>query len=356
MLSGTYKTVQAQGCVAIRSFSGCSAGTGGGAVLKPGESLVGLNFRHFKSFRHFRGAHQEVERLENNTEVVNHSNFIDLSVTYAFAKRFYATATIPFVYHDRSSMYEHGGNALGDRHYTQAQGLGDMRLGAGYWFLNDANQKHNFAMAVGVKLPTGNFKAKDIFHNIGGEGNTASLYVDQSIQPGDGGLGVALELQGFQQLSPTLVLNGNLYYLINSREKNGVSRSNSATSIMSVPDQFAARLGLTYISQVKGLDFYLGTRLEGVPVFDVLGGSDGFRRPGYVVSAEPGVSYMHKNLLLNLNVPVALVRNRTKSFQDRERQKQTGIDTHGDAAFADYLISVSLSWRIPGKKVKEFGH
>jgi hypothetical protein len=81
--------------VAIRSFSGCSAGTGGGAILKPGESIIGTNFRYFKSFRHFRGSHEEVERVENNTEVINDSYFLDLSMTYAFADRWYQQQHYP---------------------------------------------------------------------------------------------------------------------------------------------------------------------------------------------------------------------------------------------------------------------
>jgi hypothetical protein len=340
----------AQGCVAIRSFSGCSAGTGGGAILKPGESIIGANFRYFQSFRHFRGNHEEVERVQNNTEVINDSYFLDLSMTYAFADRWFVTATLPFVYHERSSMYEHGGNQLRDRHYTYAQGLSDARLGAGYWlFSQEKNLKHNLAVGAGIKLPTGNYRAKGVFYNVGTEGAPDVRYVDQSIQPGDGGYGLTLEMQGYRQLSHTLVLAGNLFYLINPRETNGVSRSNNANSIMSVPDQYAARLGLSYISQIRGLDFYLGGRLEGIPVYDIIGGSGGFRRPGYVVSVEPGISYLHKNLLFNLNVPVSIIRNRTQSVPDKQRQRETGQVTHGDAAFADYLISAGVSMRFPGK-------
>jgi hypothetical protein len=247
-------------------------------------------------------------------------------------------------------MYEHGGNQLRDRHDTYAQGLADARLGVGYWLLSqEKHPKNNLAVGLGIKLPTGNYRSKGVFHNVGTEGAPEVRYVDQSIQPGDGGFGVTVEMQGYRQLSHTLVLAGNLFYLINPRETNGVPRSNSATSIMSVPDQYAARLGLSYSSQLRGLDFYLGGRLEGIPVYDLVGGSGGFRRPGYVVSVEPGISYLHKNLLFNLNVPVSLIRNRTQSVPDKERQQQTGQATHGDAAFADYLISAGVSLRFPGK-------
>lgn len=354
-LLGTTIEALSQGCVAVRSFSGCSAGTGGGAILKPGESLVGANFRYFQSFRHFRGDHEEVERVQNNTEVINDSYFIDLSMTYSFAERFYANVTLPFVYHERSSMYEHGGNPnpsrnwAGERHHTYSRGIADMRLGVGYWLFSDEKHpKNNIAVGMGIKLPTGNYRAKDTFYNVGPDGGPEERYVDQSIQPGDGGLGVTFELQGYRQLGNSFVLNGNFFYLLNPRETNGVSRSNNSTSYMSVPDQYAARIGLSYISPVHGLDFYFGGRMEAIPAHDLVGGSEGFRRPGYIISAEPGASYVFKNLLLNVSVPIALIRNRVQSVADIRRTKETGTKVNGDAAFADYLINVGISFRFGG--------
>jgi hypothetical protein len=77
--------------------------------------------------------------------------------------------------------------------------------------------------------------------------------------------------------------------------------------------------------------------MEGVPIRDILGSSLGFRRPGYVISIDPGVFYVHGRNTLSLSVPVPLERNRRRSTSDI-------IDNrHGDAAFADYLLIVSYS-------------
>ena len=109
----------------------------------------------------------------------------------------------------------------------------------------------------------------------------------------------------------------------------------------SVPDQFAARAGLNQsLPFAKGLSLLLGGRVEGVPSHDAVGGSRGFRRPGYIVSIEPGLAYMKNGFSATVTVPVALYRNRTKSYADL--QDPTG-QKHGDAAFADYLISVNVS-------------
>ncbi len=341
----------AQGCVAIRSFSGCGGGVNSSAILMPGESLVGTNFRYFQSFRHFRGTHEEKERIEQGTQVINDSYFLDTYFNYSFAERWFGSVTIPMVYHERSSMYEHGGNSLGDRHKTYSQGLSDIRIGASYWMLSpEESPKKNFSLGLGLKLPTGDFKAKGTFYNAGENGEPERRYVDQSIQPGDGGYGLTTELQGFAVLGDYFAFNAYLFYLINPMETNGVKRRPNRDTEFSVPDQYAVRLGFNYMSPVHGLDFYLGGRLEGIPAFDLVGGSDGYRRPGYAISVEPGVNYSVKNFLFNVSVPLAVERNRTQSFLDKQRENETGIPRHGDAAFADYLINVGVSFKFMSKK------
>ena len=44
--------------------------------------------------------------------------------------------------------------------------------------------------------------------------------------------------------------------------------------------------------------FSFGIRDECLPVYDLIGGSEGFRRPGYIISEEQGVSYALKNSAL----------------------------------------------------------
>ncbi len=65
-----------------------------------------------------------------------------------------------------------------------------------------------------------------------------------------------------------------------------------------------------------------------VPSQDLIGGSSGFRRPGYVISAEPGVVYRFKQVSAFATVPVALKRDRTQSHADNRRTDITGIYAH----------------------------
>ncbi|PPK87237.1 outer membrane putative beta-barrel porin/alpha-amylase [Neolewinella xylanilytica] len=348
-------SLQGQGCVAIRGGSACAGSVGNSLNLSRGEFNLQAGYRHFRSFRHFRGSEEEANRIQEGTEVVNRSSFLDLGMNYGLSSRWYATAVVPVVFHHRSSMYEHGGNppsGLGDRHATASSGLADIRLGIGYWLFDPQRHDFNYSIGLGVKLPTGKFDYTDTFYNQGDDrSETLEAVVDQSIQPGDGGTGIAVDVQGFHPLSHSFGIVTNLYYLVNPRETNGVLTRNGRSEF-SCPDQFAVRLG-AYYSSMAGFNIFLGGRLEGVPANDLVGGSAGYRRPGYAVSAEPGIGYTHRSLSVFASVPVALYRNRTQSFEDKVRTQETGIYTQGDAAFADYLLNIGVAYRFGGQSHRD---
>ena len=344
----------AQGCVAIRHFSSCTGSQLEHNLLGAGEWQVGMNYRYFKSFRHFRGTHEEPDRVANGSEVINHSHGWDFSLTRGLSDRLYANLTLPYVINTRSSLYEHGRE---ERNTTFSRGIADARIGLGWWLFDPARHAEgNVALGLGVKLPTGDYQATDIFYNVGGEGAAEVRPVDQSIQPGDGGFGVTLDFQAYQHLGGQLYAYAGGFYLLNPRETNGVRTFRETLSpilqneaIMSVPDQYSLRGGLSLSLPDLHTGLSLGARYEGVPVEDLVGGSRGFRRPGSVLSIEPGMQYMRGNTTLTLNVPVALRRNRPQSLTDLETQQATGNPRNGDAAFADYLINVGIIVRLPGR-------
>ncbi len=345
-----------QGCVAIRSNgSSCS-------IQKPGSDsgswLFSANYRYFKSFRHFKGKEEQKERLVQNTEVINYSNSLDLSIAKRLNSRWTLSINFPLLANTRSSLYEHGlvnGTYIKkDRHSTHSYGLGDVRFAAYRWLIDP--QKHtkiNVQAGLGVKFATGDYNYKDYWYNVGVGGKKELRTVDQSIQLGDGGTGFTTELNAYYMPSPTLNIYANTYYLINPRNVNGTRTYRETLSpalinedIMSVPDQYMARVGASYnFLRVQGLSVSGGARIEGIPVYDLVGGSDAFRRPGYVIAVEPGVGYNGKKTSWYLNVPVALSRNRTQSVTDKEMSKTTGTFRQGDAAFADYSINLGCAVR-----------
>ena len=339
-----------QGCVAIRQFSGLGNAVGQGNILETGEWNFNVNYRYFKSFRHFRGSHEEPDRIKNNTEVINWTHGMDINLNYAFSERLFGVVSVPFAYNERSSLYEHGRT---ERHTTYSGGLTDIIVGAGYWlFSGEKIKSGNMALGAGMKIPTGNYGAKSTFYNVGPEGSPELRPVDQSIQLGDGGLGFVINGQGVWNLGKTTFLYYDGFYMFNPRNTNGVKtfRRRASESILSVPDQYAFRAGIFKpVGSLHGLGLSLGGRAEGVPVRDLIGASDGFRRPGYIISIEPGASYMIGDFTVTLNLPIALIRNRTRSLTDIADSTPENF-VHGDAAFADYLLNLGLAWRITRKK------
>lgn len=338
----------AQGCVAVRNMASCSLNYDS---TQNSAWQFSLNYRYFRSFRHFRGKEEEAERVEQGTEVINNDNSILAGISYTVNKRWSFGLTIPYLYIDRSSLYEHYGNTPGNpRFHTQAQGLGDMRVNGYYSVLQ--NNKINLIVGLGVKLPTGNYNTKDYFHKLDSEGQDSLVYkvVDQSIQLGDGGVGIIVEFDAAYMFNKNFSAYATGLYMSNPRNTNGILRSPTLTANIplsnefSVVDQFLFRLGARY--SVKRLQFALGARYEGIPSEDLIGKSDGFRRPGYIISIEPAIGYIAGKHSVALSLPIALERNRTQNTIDKIRTEQTGTFTQGDAAFADWLLSISYAYRL----------
>lgn len=355
----------AQGCVAIRSLTGEVAS--GNNVLEKGDMQIGLGYRFFHSYKHFRGPHEESYRVGEGTDVRNDVNAFDLLYTYGINKQWSATVDIPYTFNWRSSKYEHGNDPITGvdvRKGTNSHGIGDIRIQADRWMLDTYKEdiKGNFTLGAGIKFPTGNFAYQDTFYYIGVEKTSILKEVDQSIQLGDGGWGFSLQSQGYAQLeSEQWFAYYSIYYLFTpgdtlSWEKrvDKIDPANPPAVNFSISDQFLVRGGFTYTpSRFAGMALNLGFRFEGIPVTDAFGETNGRRRPGKVLSVDPGATYILGNHIFSLNVPIAMYRNRTQSVQDLERQQvdpgPPGEPRWGDAAFSDYTIFLNYSYRLFNK-------
>ena len=255
-----YNKTNAQGCVAIRTVGGLNTmehamhhmmdsamGISNNKMVEPKWDL-NISGRYFKSYKHFSGTTENTQRVAESTDVRNFSRTMDISLVRKVNNQWSIGLDLPLVYNERSSLYEHISSVKGSpRFSTFSQGIGDIRITAYKWiFAPKEGNKGNLLGGIGLKLPTGNYKATDVFHNT--LTTTRVGPVDQSIQPGDGGLGLTLELNGFRAINNTWSLYSNVYYLINPKGNNGVStaRGGVATAsaikytsdVMSVPDQY----------------------------------------------------------------------------------------------------------------------
>ena len=253
----------------------------------------------------------------------------DLSLGYQLTPRWSLSIGVPVEHATRINWA-----GLTNPHLeTHSFGFGDTSIGATVWLLRPPPENHfNVQVGFALKIPTGDDNVT-FDHNVSGASITPQA-VDQSIQLGDGGWGFSLSYTVYKSIRRfTLFSNGK--YLFNPRDTNGVKtgRGSALEAIMSVPDQYLWQAGIGYsIPKMRGLAVTVSSRMDGVPAYDLLGGSAGFRRPGYSVSLGPGIQYMHGKDMWSFNYGIAVRRDRTKSSTDDIS------GGHGDAFFADSVI------------------
>lgn len=337
----------AQGCIAIRNNPGTPLMDGdfsGG--IHSGQWVASVAYRWFKSDRHFTGSKEHPERKSLGTYVENDVHSVDFAATYGINDRWSVTIDVPYLNGQRSSLYEHD---LVNRHSMSVQGLGDLRVIADRWMFDPhTSMNGNIAIGFGLKLPTGKDDATDTVYRATGP---VERPLDPSMQPGDGGWGIIVQVQAFRRLTDRLFFTGSASYMFTPEEQSGTEFTIADVPAFAafirpenryntIADQYTARAGLSYLLvPARGINTYLGMRIEGLPAADLIGGDMGWRRPGYTISWEPGISWTSGRNSVALNVPIALYRNRVRS----EVEKVLGRPG-GDSAFADYSILLNYSY------------
>ncbi len=339
----------AQGCVAAHG-----SGVGGPtSEVAPANSWeLSVSYRWFESDRHYVGTAYQPQRAINGDQVINRSNFTDLNVNYTISSRYSVSLTVPYVNHDRSQTLKKNGVVF-QRYHTQSSGLADISVVGNAWVFEPTSAtKGNIQLGFGFSLPTGKDDVRDTFQTYNATLDQVlgvEKTVDQSIQPGIGSYGIILSASGYRQLGAGFTGYANAVYTITPKETNGVPtfRSSVYESVMSVADTYLGRTGVEYaFGGASGVSLSLGLRVEGVAVYDLIGGSKGFRRPGYSVAIEPGISINRPKWSMRFYVPYAIQRDRLQSVPDKQRSAATGVYSQGDAAFANYLIAWSFSYKL----------
>lgn len=294
---------------------------------------LSIGYRYLPSHRHFIGTVEQTQRAVLGTEIVNKFHIFDFSVGYQLTNRWSLNASIPLIKAYRNQLYA----PTGEVNWVSQ---GDATFGFKRWlFRPPTESRRNISVGMSLKVPSGRFRETFAATR---SGQQIVATADQSVQPGDGGTGFTTDFNAYTPAWFNSWLYAQGLYLFNPRNTNGVStfRTRPGETVMSVSDQYLLRGGVTrLIPGMRRLAFSFGMRLEGVPVRDLIGGSDGFRRPGYSLSIDPGLMWGFRGYTFSLNGPWAVRRNRKRSVSDIAN----GI--HGDAAFADYSVIVGVSRR-----------
>ena len=326
----------AQGCIPARHIA-LSLGAEGITYLEPNHWDISLSYRYLHSADIFSGYDEQPQFKAGGSNNVTTIHSFAVGLTYAFTTRLSASLFLPFTDGEGTNMHDDG-----KRHTMHAGGLGDIRLVGNAWLWDPArNPKGNILLSLGVKAPTGDYRATDYFYTRTGP---VLRPVHVSIQPGDGGWGIVPEVQAYRQILQNAYGYLAGFYLINPRVKNGTETLRPTPGhvvINSVPDQYQGRAGLSYVVwPEQGVALSLGARIDGIPVRDLIGGGDdGFRQAGFAIYLDPGLIISRGRYTFSLSGPVALVRNEEQSVRDAK----AGVRSFG--GFADFLIVASISRR-----------
>jgi hypothetical protein len=341
---------KSQGCIAVRNISGFGQYNLTDNAFTSTDWQLNINNRYFKAFRDFKGT--ENQKTPEQNESITKSYSTDITISRFLNKGWSIDFSVPILANSRETSLEHGGPNT-TRHTTHAFGIGDIRLTIYKWLLQPSvSQKLNVQVGLGLKLPTGDYKYQDYFYR--NDSTPVLAPVNPAIQLGDGGTGIITELNGFYIFSKHISMYGNLYYLISPREQNGASttfgRTPTAVQIKSgnteasVTDIFSMRGGLIFNYNTVALS--AGLRNEGVPVHDLIGGSNGTRRAGYNLSFEPGIIYKLKRTTLYAYVPVIVSRKISQNVPDKKATEITGVYTLTAGGSGDYQVFFGATFKL----------
>jgi hypothetical protein len=288
-------------------------GEGQSGDLRAHEWQVALDYRYLHADQFFFGTQRSTPPpafFGQPLIITIHSANVNL--TYAATDRFSLRLTVPVSQGSQSRFY-----ADTARHVVHAGGIGDVGLVGTAWLLNSrTHTSANVALGLGVKVPTGSNKITDDYFLA--DGSSVQHSVDQSVELGDGGWGIILQGQAFRRVAPRAFAYFTGSYLVSPRNQTEIVRApvGRDTSVhYSVSDVYTGRLGVSYaILPEQGLTVGLGGRIDGIPYHDLIGKSDGFRRPGYAVFIDPGVALARGRSTFMFSAPIR-VAQRLATYQ-----------------------------------------
>jgi hypothetical protein len=329
----------AQGCILLRQTSPLFGTTGAGDQEVGSWTLI-FTGRSSTADIHYSGTVRQRQRETERTYVVNRQNSMTATLAYQWTPRISVNVGVPFIEASWGIPSPRSGGPAA-RANENARGLGDITTLARLSLFNPmtTDRSWNLQIGGGVKLPTGNNKATDVFPDNNGN-NNLERYVDISVHPGDGGWGAIVDLQGYKAMGRFTAF-GSSTWLANPRNTGTASRGNlvtnaTPTNVNTVSDQFVFRAGTTFAITPQ-IAASIAWRMEGVPRYDLFGRSDGFRRPGVEMYWEPGITLNTGRHAVSFNFPVGYYFNRF-------RNPYTG--NPGDSTFPEYVSIATYSMRL----------
>ncbi len=315
--------------------------------MHKGEWEIDSNFTHFATNEEFRGSDLRTDLIATNSQVTEGGDTLDFQGTYGLTRKINLAVDAPIV------LWSHWSTVLAGTRYDQkAHGLADMVVGARMWLFNcESHTDQNLAIGLGLRLPTGNSDYEVLYPNSLGK-DVASRPVFPAIQPGSGALGLRLTVEGFRQFRHFSVYGTGLY-IFSLKSQNDTLALGAALSpagpqavaenvrYLSTPDSYLAHVGVAVpIPHGRGIAALFAGRIAGVPVYNVLTSTSGFRQPGYFVTVDPGLSWDTKLASYSVVVPLRVSQYVGPDF--------TGSPKNSD--FSKAQLQIGVMFHLGGRR------
>jgi hypothetical protein len=310
---------------------------GSDAYMTKGQWQLTTSFFHYYSDKHYIGTEPNT-RINAYDGPVNVRSQFNFNLAYAITDRWNVSLDVPFQHqsYDLHRVIPESGSTEPVPIHAGADGLGDMTLRGGYWLFSPRHSRGNVFVSLGLEMPTGKSDA------------TADVYgyqipVDVSVQPGNGAWGVVPAVQAFRTFH-RFSLYGFATYLIDPRNTTGTPAffpslfRPGATTVNSSSDQYVAKIGGAVPTPLHWLSLTAGYRFSGVPVNDLFGPSDGFRRPANLQYAEPGVEISLLGRTIDFSVPIVTHINVKPRIIG-------GVNRNTDSTVPSFMFSISYPLR-----------
>ena len=313
-----------------------------GPYLQKGEFQINGYWSRFSTDETFRGYD-----LIATGSVLEGGDTLNLQVAYGLARRVNVTADVPYV------LWSYWSNMVaGTRYYQHVHGFGDTVVSARTWLLDPKkHSKENVAFSVGFRLPTGESNYQVPYPDSKGN-NITDRPVYPAVQPGSGAFGVRLAAQGFSSFKHFSVYGSGLY-LFSLKKQNDTFAFGAATNpagptavpvntrYLSTPDSYQFAGGISApVPHLKRLSFSAGSQIAGVPVYNLLTITSGYRQPGYQVSLIPGAAWDGGFATYYISIPIRM----------HQYVGPDNLNSPKAADFARTSIQAGVQFNLGGKK------
>ncbi len=307
-------------------------GAGATGIGKSSKFEFDVNWRFAESDMLYNKGRKN-HALTRALKPVEDLSVIDMTATYAISQRASISANLPIAFNKFALQLPPEPSIFSRRFDLPARGIGDISLVARTWLFNQKKHPfHNVRLGGGLKFATGNWAPKSYYPNIDGFGTAKKTVYPPAIIPGDGGLGVIVDAQAYKTFRQPEILRGtsvfaSAAYLITPKNTNSAPSVLSGLGLAydprgqnalrnSVADTYAVQTGFSvpiprcYDNKLlRGIRILGIARYEGLKQRDIIGRSDGFRQPGYILTLGPAVSFTCGKNSFTVEVPITYNRH-----------------------------------------------